>query len=83
MIFVHGCFWHGHRNCKKATVPKTRRAFWTAKIATNQARDHRVLKQLRAAGWRTFVAWECETNDMTRLAARLVAFLDAGTDYDK
>jgi DNA mismatch endonuclease, patch repair protein len=78
VIFVHGCFWHGHKNCKKATIPKTRHMFWKAKILANQTRDQAVLKKLQAAGWRTLVAWECETRDMDRLTKRLTEFLESG-----
>ena len=50
-IFVHGCFWHGHRGCKFYTVPKTNTDFWTAKVARNQERDQKVWRQLEAKGW--------------------------------
>ena len=60
VIFVHGCFWHGHKDCKNYTVPKTNTDFWTAKIARNQQRDQEVWRQLEAKGWAVIVAWECE-----------------------
>lgn len=50
-IFVHGCFWHGHKGCKYYTVPKTNTDFWIAKISRNQGRDHEVWRQLEAKGW--------------------------------
>lgn len=59
-IFVHGCFWHGHKGCKHYTVPKTNVDFWTAKIARNQERDQEVWRQLEAKGWYVIVVWECE-----------------------
>ena len=59
-IFVHGCFWHGHRNCKFYTVPKTNTEFWTAKIARNQERDQEVWRQLEAKGWYVIIVCECE-----------------------
>ena len=77
VVFVHGCFWHGH-DCKRgARAPKGNAAYWRAKIARNRTRDAAVLKTLRAGGWRTLVIWECETRDAARLAARLDRFLAA------
>ena len=60
VIFVHGCFWHGHKGCKNYTVPKTNTEFWTAKIARNQERDQETWRQLEAKGWAVIVVWECE-----------------------
>ena len=59
-IFVHGCFWHGHKNCKNASTPKTNTEFWTAKITRNQQRDQEVWRQLEAKGWYVIIVWECE-----------------------
>lgn len=56
---VHGCFWHRHQNCRYATVPATRTAFWNRKFADNVARDERNEDALRAAGWRVATIWEC------------------------
>lgn len=60
VIFVHGCFWHGHKGCKNYTVPKTNTDFWTAKIARNQSRDQEVWRQLEAQGWAVIIVWECQ-----------------------
>ena len=60
VIFVHGCFWHGHKDCKNYTVPKTNTEFWTAKVARNQERDQEVWRQLEAKGWYVIIVWECE-----------------------
>ena len=60
VIFVHGCFWHGHKNCKSASTPKTNTDFWTAKLARNQERDQEVWRQLEAKGWNVIIVWECE-----------------------
>jgi len=60
VIFVHGCFWHGHQGCKYYTVPKTDTDFWTAKIARNRERDQDVWRQLEADGWSVIVVWECQ-----------------------
>lgn len=60
VIFVHGCFWHGHKDCPNYTVPKTHTDFWTAKIARNQERDQETWRQLEAKGWYVLIVWECE-----------------------
>ena len=60
VIFVHGCFWHGHNGCKFYSVPKTNVAFWTAKITRNQERDQEVWRQLEAKGWYVIIVWECQ-----------------------
>lgn len=60
VIFVHGCFWHGHKDCKNASIPKTNTEFWTAKITRNQQRDQEVWRQLEAKGWFVIIVWECE-----------------------
>jgi len=75
VIFVHGCFWHGH-NCKRgARTPKTNAPYWTDKIRRNVKRDAQTIANLKAAGWRVLVIWECELNDLDRLRSRSVAFL--------
>lgn len=63
VIFVHGCFWHGHAQCSKARTPKSNTEFWLAKVATNAARDRRVARALRKAGWRVFVIWQCQIDE--------------------
>lgn len=59
MVFVHGCFWHGH-NCKKGGLPGTRREFWEKKIYGTKKRDIRNRKALEEKGWNVFSVWECE-----------------------
>jgi len=58
VIFVNGCFWHGH-DCPKGVMPKTNQAFWKAKIEKNRERDSKVVRTLRQSGWRTLFVWEC------------------------
>lgn len=58
-LFVHGCFWHRHRDCRFATIPATRPQFWAAKFDENVRRDQRALESLSVAGWRSAVVWEC------------------------
>ena len=60
VVFIHGCFWHGHKGCKYYTVPETNTDFWTAKIGRNQQRDQEVWRQLEAKGWSVIIVWECE-----------------------
>ena len=60
VIFVHGCFWHGHKGCKNYTVPKSNTEFWVEKVARNKARDQEVWRQLEAKGWNVIIVWECE-----------------------
>ena len=62
VVFVHGCFWHGHKGCKVYHVPQTNPQFWRDKIARNQARDQEVWRQLEAKGWSVLIVWECELN---------------------
>jgi DNA mismatch endonuclease (patch repair protein) len=59
VIFVHGCFWHGHEGCKYFVVPKTRAEWWTAKIGKNKARDAIAADALISKGWRVIEVWEC------------------------
>ena len=60
VIFVHGCFWHGHKDCKYYTVPKTNTEFWMAKVARNKERDQEVWRKLEAKGWNVIIVWECQ-----------------------
>ena len=66
-VFVHGCFWHRHANCKRTTTPSRNREFWLRKFDANVARDARVQAALRKQGYRVLVVWECETEDVSRL----------------
>ena len=78
VIFVHGCFWHGHKNCPAFRMPKSRRAFWEAKIEGNQARDLRNQAALLVLGWHVVTIWECalkKKSDHPWLVARLPALL--------
>ncbi|ADG08964.1 very short patch repair endonuclease [Caulobacter segnis] len=70
-IFVHGCFWHRHEGCRKASMPKSRQEFWGAKFEANIERDRRVTSQLRALGWNVETIWECETRDLKTISERL------------
>ena len=67
VIFVHGCFWHGHENCKNARIPKSNVEFWKNKIEHNKQRFAEVSRQLQEQGWKVVVVWECETKDIEKL----------------
>jgi DNA mismatch endonuclease, patch repair protein len=60
VVFVHGCFWHGHEGCRRGEPPASRQDYWLPKIARNKARDMRVIRELRRSGWRVLVVWECK-----------------------
>lgn len=75
VIFVHGCFWHGH-DCRWRRPVKSNSEYWAAKIERNQRRDAAALKALAALGWRSLVVWECEVKHAEVLAERLQTFLD-------
>ncbi|WP_372083818.1 very short patch repair endonuclease [Tistrella mobilis] len=71
VVFVHGCFWHGHR-CPLFKVPETRTEFWMNKILANMHRDEIVARQLQAEGWRSLVVWECALRGRGRLPLQTV-----------
>ncbi len=76
VVFVHGCFWHGH-DCKRgARQPKDNAAYWRAKIERNRARDLASLRALKGDGWSALVIWECETRDEAALTRRVRSFLE-------
>lgn len=75
VVFVHGCFWHGHDCPRGARQPKRNAAYWIAKVARNRARDAAVADALAAQGWRSHIVWECALKDRAALADDLAAFL--------
>ena len=60
VIFVHGCFWHGHKGCPTSHIPQTNTGFWIAKVSRNQERDQEVWRKLEAKGWSVVIVWECQ-----------------------
>ena len=76
VMFVHGCFWHGHKRCSKARLPKSRVDFWREKIENNVNRDRRVKRTLNQKGWRHLTVWQCEVKDLRKTATRIREFLD-------
>jgi DNA mismatch endonuclease (patch repair protein) len=72
VIFVTGCFWHRHQNCKYSYSPKSRKDFWNRKFNDNIERDLRVQRALMDLGWEVHIIWECETKRMEILEKRLI-----------
>ncbi len=72
VVFVHGCFWHRHKECKYASNPKTREEFWNKKFLSNIERDIKVRERIKAAGWKSIVIWECETQNIDKLREKLI-----------
>ena len=70
-LFVHGCFWHQHPGCKRATMPHSRNEFWRTKLARNMERDNQAVLQLKSEGWQVEIIWECETKSVDQLKTRL------------
>lgn len=75
VIFVHGCFWHGHKRCARSKRPATNHDFWTKKLDGNIGRDKRFQKVLVQMGWKVLVIWECETRKLGTLKRKLENFL--------
>jgi len=74
-VFVNGCFWHGHKNCRLGRLPKSNVPFWQAKISANIKRDRTVATQLREHGWNVKVVWACQAANLGRLESMLQKFL--------
>ena len=75
VIFVHGCFWHRHKDCKNTSNPKTKKIFWEKKFKANIERDIKVKNELKSNGWRVLVVWECELSDIESVGGELEKFL--------
>jgi DNA mismatch endonuclease, patch repair protein len=80
VIFVHGCFWHQHKNCPRSTIPKSNTDYWIPKLNGNVRRDVRHRADLKKFGWRVAVVWECQTKDTIKLSKNLKNIL---TEYTK
>jgi len=74
-IFIHGCFWHGHKGCKRAKRPATNMAFWRKKLNANIERDRRTQAELKRMGWKYLVVWQCEIANEQLLKKKLVRYL--------
>jgi DNA mismatch endonuclease (patch repair protein) len=77
VIFVHGCFWHGHEGCRLARTPKSNVEFWERKVEANRRRDQLALNELRSMGWDAHTVWQCELKESERVANAIQSFLEA------
>ena len=76
VIFIQGCYWHHHENCRRSNWPKSNKDYWIPKIMRNIERDRTNLAKLSEAGWRVLTIWECETKDSCALSSIIKKFLD-------
>ena len=76
VIFVHGCFWHGHKGCPRSKRPTSNKNFWQYKLDKNIERDKRQQNKLKNLGWKYLVIWQCEANRMDPLQKKIRIFLD-------
>ena len=77
VVFVNGCFWHGHENCKISRIPKTRTEWWKAKIGRNQERDAQANQALAGLGWKVVTVWECEIKEKRDVVAKVRGHLNS------
>src|SRR5262245_5173159 len=75
IVFVHGCFWHGHKDCSRAARPSSNVLFWNKKLDKNKERDERFQRMLKRDGWKVLTIWECETRKTQKILAKLKRFL--------
>lgn len=78
VIFVHGCFWHGHKNCSRSTRPTSNVPFWNKKLDKNIERDRKVMRALLSLGWKVLIVWECQVL-ARNLSNRLQRFLSVAS----
>lgn len=71
VVFVHGCFWHGHKGCRHADLPKSNFEYWREKIHKNITRDQKAISELSMAGWTVLIIWECEINKTPKSIKKL------------
>jgi len=75
VIFVHGCFWHQHKRCKRSNIPKSNTSYWKPKLERNTKRDKKHKADLKRLGWKTIVVWECELKTIEKLEKKLTKAL--------
>jgi DNA mismatch endonuclease (patch repair protein) len=76
VIFIHGCFWHQHENCRQYRMPRSRLDFWLPKLEGNKKRDVLNQQLLREMGWEYLIIWECQLKDEEEIATRIITFLE-------
>jgi DNA mismatch endonuclease (patch repair protein) len=82
VVFIHGCFWHRHENCNRATRPKTHKKYWNKKIDGNVERDRKNGTMLKNTGWRVFTVWECELKQPAEVLKKFIKFIKLNNDKD-
>ena len=89
MVFVDGCFWHGHEGCKNFKLPESNRQYWEHKIRLNYAHDYRANVELKLLGWRVIRIWECELRNkalqqatLSRVYSAIIASRNRNYDYE-
>jgi len=75
VVFIHGCFWHRHTNCKIGHIPKTKQEFWIHKLEENAKRDQINIKKLKSLGWESLVIWECQIKHTDQIIEKIRQFL--------
>jgi len=75
-VFVHGCFWHHHKGCKRANWPKSNKKYWVPKIEHNILRDKTHARQLRRIGWRAVTIWECQTRQQEKILKKITRLIE-------
>jgi DNA mismatch endonuclease (patch repair protein) len=83
IIFVHGCFWHGHNCARGHRAPKTNSEYWTEKIQRNTERDIKHQSDLKAMGWDSLVIWECEINNLKIVTEKIYGFLSGNKSAEQ
>ena len=76
VIFVHGCFWHSHKDCRRSKRPTTHKIFWHEKLDKNIKRDQANINNLNELSWDVLVVWTCEVNDINQVKNKLLSFLE-------
>lgn len=80
LIFVHGCYWHGHENCKASKLPETNTDFWRKKISDTIARDRKNIEKLRNDGWKVIIVWQCEIKNKIGREQKLKLLIEKITE---
>jgi DNA mismatch endonuclease (patch repair protein) len=75
-IFVHGCFWHAHENCRLWTIPKNNKEFWTKKFSDNRERDKRKIKELKRMGYSVLTFWQCDLDSEAKAKRKILKFIE-------
>jgi DNA mismatch endonuclease (patch repair protein) len=76
VIFVHGCFWHSHPNCRLGALPKSKLSYWKPKLQANVKRDQRNIRKLRRQGWGVLIVWQCKLKKLGGCLSRIKRFME-------